>query len=133
MHAARGQFSCPCEPTRAKQSRCERYTRATRTGVAPLLEALPRPRLHLIRFHGVLAPHAKMRAALVPIPARTTTADTGECAHGHIAWNKANNEYEFTQEGKPATAFLFKLISLLQFSGTVARIDVQAYAEWLSK
>jgi len=30
--------------------------------------------------------------------------------------------------GKPATAFLFKLISQLQFSGTVPMIDVQAYA-----
>ena len=41
--------------------------------------------------------------------------------------------YEFTAEGKPATAFLFKLISLLQFSGTVPMIDVQAYARWLTK
>lgn len=29
-----------------------------------------RPRLHLIRFHGVLAPNAKLRAAIVPEPAR---------------------------------------------------------------
>jgi hypothetical protein len=27
---------------------------------------IPRPRLHLIRFHGVLAPHAKLRAQIVP-------------------------------------------------------------------
>ena len=27
---------------------------------------VPRPRLHLIRFHGVLAPKAKMRAQVVP-------------------------------------------------------------------
>ena len=27
---------------------------------------VPRPRLHLIRFHGVLAPHAKFRAQIVP-------------------------------------------------------------------
>jgi hypothetical protein len=27
---------------------------------------VPRPRLHLIRFHGVLAPHARLRAAIVP-------------------------------------------------------------------
>jgi len=26
----------------------------------------PRPRLHLIRFHGVLAPNAGLRAAIVP-------------------------------------------------------------------
>jgi hypothetical protein len=27
---------------------------------------VPRPRLHLIRYHGVLAPHAKLRARVVP-------------------------------------------------------------------
>jgi hypothetical protein len=26
----------------------------------------PRPRLHLIRYHGVLAPNAKLRARVVP-------------------------------------------------------------------
>ena len=29
---------------------------------------VPRPRLHLIRFHGVLAPNAGLRAAIVPGP-----------------------------------------------------------------
>jgi len=33
-----------------------------------LAARVPRPRLHLIRFHGVLAPHAKLRAAMVPCP-----------------------------------------------------------------
>ena len=27
---------------------------------------MPRPRLHLIRFHGVLAPNARLRALVVP-------------------------------------------------------------------
>ncbi len=31
-----------------------------------LAALLPRPRLHLIRFHGVLAPNAKIRAQAVP-------------------------------------------------------------------
>jgi hypothetical protein len=31
-----------------------------------LAALVPRPRLHLIRFHGVLAPHAMLRAAIVP-------------------------------------------------------------------
>ena len=31
-----------------------------------LAALVPRPRLHLIRFHGVLAPNAKMRALVVP-------------------------------------------------------------------
>ena len=31
-----------------------------------LAALVPRPRLHLIRFRGVLAPHARLRAAIVP-------------------------------------------------------------------
>jgi hypothetical protein len=42
------------------------------------------------------------------------------------------NRYVFTPEGRPATAFLFNLISRLQFSGTVPMIDIQAYAHWLA-
>ncbi|HNB69425.1 DUF6602 domain-containing protein [Accumulibacter sp.] len=54
-------------------------------------------------------------------------------AQGHFVWEQALGKYEFTKEGKPATAFLFKLISMLQFSGTVPMIDINAYAEWLTK
>ena len=31
-----------------------------------LAALVPRPRLHLIRFHGVLAPNAKLRSLVVP-------------------------------------------------------------------
>lgn len=54
-------------------------------------------------------------------------------AHGYFSLNQETNAYETFSGGKPATAFLFKLISLLQFSGTVPMIDVQAYAQWLTK
>jgi hypothetical protein len=54
-------------------------------------------------------------------------------AHGHFMLNQVTGAPEFTLEGKPATAFLFNLISLLQFSGTVPMIDIQAYAQWLLK
>ena len=54
-------------------------------------------------------------------------------AHGHFEWDQTQAKYEFTKEGKPATAFLFRLIALLQFSGTVPMIDLNAYAEWLKK
>lgn len=53
-------------------------------------------------------------------------------AHGHFSLNHDTNSYEFIAEGKPATAFLFKLISDLQFSGTVPMIDIKAYSKWLS-
>ena len=54
-------------------------------------------------------------------------------AHGHFAFDNGTRKYQFTGEGRPATAFLFNMISLLQFSGTVPMIDVQAYSKWLAK
>lgn len=53
-------------------------------------------------------------------------------AHGYFSFDQKSGCYEIHDGGKPATAFLFKLISQLQFSGTVPMIDVQAYAKWLS-
>lgn len=54
-------------------------------------------------------------------------------AHGYFCFSAVANAYESFVGGKPATAFLLKLISQLQFSGTVPMIDVQAYARWLAK
>lgn len=54
-------------------------------------------------------------------------------AHGYFSRDAATGAYDFQAGGKPATAFLLKLISMLQFSGTVPMIDVQAYAQWLSR
>jgi hypothetical protein len=54
-------------------------------------------------------------------------------AHGHFFKDRGTGIYSFVKEGKPATAFLLKLISELQFSGTVPMIDVMAYAKWLSQ
>ena len=51
--------------------------------------------------------------------------------YGHFVLNQMGDVYEFNADAKPATAFLFKLISMLQFSGTVPMIDIQAYAKWL--
>ena len=50
-----------------------------------LAALVPRPRLHLIRFHGVLAPNAKLRSKVVPVPAQPqpTAAGEGDCEHAH--------------------------------------------------
>ena len=53
-------------------------------------------------------------------------------AHGYFSFDQKTDRYDIHNGGKPATAFLFKLISQLQFSGTVPMIDVKAYARWLS-
>lgn len=44
-----------------------------------------------------------------------------------------NQDYEMVLECKPATGFLFKLISMLQIRGTVPMIDIEAYSSWLQK
>ncbi len=54
-------------------------------------------------------------------------------SHGHFFFEQATSSYKFVNENKPATAFLFKLISQLQFSGTVPMIDIEAYGQWLTK
>ena len=46
-----------------------------------LAALVPRPRLHLIRFHGLLAPHAKLRAAIVASPAQQATEHPADHAH----------------------------------------------------
>jgi hypothetical protein len=38
-----------------------------------LAALVPRARLHLIRFHGVLAPNAKLRSKIVPAPPERAT------------------------------------------------------------
>jgi hypothetical protein len=54
-------------------------------------------------------------------------------AHGYFNFNQKSSIYDVVYDDKSATAFLFKLISQLQFSGTVPMIDIQAYAQWLTK
>ncbi len=51
-------------------------------------------------------------------------------AHGYFSLEKSG--YQLISGGKPATSFLFKLISDLQFSGTVPMIDILAYSNWLT-
>jgi len=53
-------------------------------------------------------------------------------AHGYFNYLPDKAGYEFVLGGKPATAFLFKLISQLQFAGTVPMIDVLEYSKWLT-
>ena len=47
-----------------------------------LAALVPRPRLHLIRFHGVLAPNAKLRSQIVPVPPQRATEPPTDHAQG---------------------------------------------------
>jgi hypothetical protein len=53
-------------------------------------------------------------------------------SHGYFVLDEAKMNYNLVNSNKPAPAFLFKLISELQASGTVPMIDVLAYSKWLT-
>jgi Putative transposase len=50
-----------------------------------LAALVPRPRLHLIGFHGALAPNAKLRSKIVPAPAQRATESSSEDAQAQGA------------------------------------------------
>ncbi len=54
-----------------------------------LAALVPRPRLHLIRFHGVLAPHAALRAQIVPGGADPATDTAQEPSEAPAASSRA--------------------------------------------
>lgn len=54
-------------------------------------------------------------------------------SHGYYYYDVDKKNYEVITSSKAATAFLLRLISELQYSGTVPMIDVQAYAKWIDK
>ena len=76
----------------------------------------PRPRLHLIRFHGVLAPNAGLRAAIVPGPAKSEPAD--EHAHGapaRMSWARLlKRVFEFDLEHCPQCGGEFRIIAAIE-------------------
>ena len=53
--------------------------------VARLVAAIPPPRAHMFRFHGVLAPHAKLRSLVVPAPPDAPTLGKTGSDGGGIA------------------------------------------------
>jgi hypothetical protein len=64
---------------------------------------------------------------------RERRLDVG-CVAAHGMFTFDNKGYHaFSRLTKPATAFLFELIALLQSSATVPMIDVRAYAKWLTR
>ena len=61
-----------------------------------LTALVPRPRLHLIRFHGVLAPNAGLRAAVVPGPPQNTGEPADQHAHGapgRMGWARFSSAF----------------------------------------
>jgi Putative transposase len=53
--------------------------------VERLAALVPCPRLHLIRFHGVLAPNAKLRGEIIPSLAEHATEHSSDHVHAQGA------------------------------------------------
>jgi hypothetical protein len=99
----------------------------------------PKPLIPILG--GLLTFESEWTPAMGPSLKKALTGDEGDgrldigciASHGHFFFDQASASYQFVIEQKPATAFLFKLISQLQFSGTVPMIDIEAYGKWLTK
>lgn len=53
-------------------------------------------------------------------------------AHGVFTFDEVSRSFNINTDVKPATAFLFSLISRLQKCATVPMIDIDAYGSWLT-
>lgn len=53
-------------------------------------------------------------------------------AHGVFTFDDVSRSFNINTDVKPATAFLFSLISRLQKCATVPMIDIDAYGSWLT-
>ena len=95
-----------------------------------LAALVPRPRLHLIRFHGVLAPHAKLRKAVVPMPTESTPAHARDCAHtqagrakGRMRWAQLlKRVFDIDIEQCPHCGGQLKLIAAIEEPAVIQRI-----------
>ena len=93
-----------------------------------LAALVPRPRLHLIRFHGVLAPNAKLRSAVVPAPVHKATAGAGDCKHAHgaplrMTWARLlKRVFDIDIERCPQCGGKLKIIAMIEEPAVIERI-----------
>lgn len=93
-----------------------------------LAALVPRPRLHLIRFHGVLAPNAKLRAAIVPQPAQPSPsadhADTaGPSTPERMSWARLlRRVFDFDVEHCPHCGGNLKIIAAIEDPALIVAI-----------
>ena len=91
-----------------------------------LAALVPRPRLHLIRFHGVLAPNAGLRAAIVPGPPEKPGNDAGEHARGvpaRMGWARLlKRVFDLDLEHCPQCGGEFRIIAAIEEPAVIVKI-----------
>ena len=89
---------------------------------------VPRPRLHLIRFHGVLAPNAKLRSKIVPAPAERATETASEDAHPQgetprMSWARLLKQvFDIDLEHCPNCGRDLKIIAAIEDPAVIVKI-----------
>ena len=93
-----------------------------------LAALVPRPRLHLIRFHGVLAPNAK-RSEIVPSPPEQATAPACDHAQGapaRLSWARLiKRVFDIDIEHCPNCGGSLKIIAAIEDPPVIVRILTQ--------
>jgi Putative transposase len=98
-----------------------------------LAALVPRPKLHLTRFHGVLAPHAKLRAAIVPSPAEKATAHSADHARAHgsparMSWARLlKRVFDIDIERCPNCGGALKIIAAIVDPAVIAKILIHLH------
>jgi hypothetical protein len=95
-----------------------------------LAALVPRPRLNLIRFHGVLAPNAKLRSAIIPQAAETTTsrpdnsdATTPRSTSARLSWaQRLKRVFDIDVAHCPHCGGPLKIIAAIQNPSAITRI-----------
>ena len=91
-----------------------------------LAALVPRPRLHLIRFHGVLAPNAGLRAAIVPGPPQKPGDDADHHEHGapaRMGWARLlRHVFDIDLEHCPQCGGDLKIIAAIEEPAVIVRI-----------
>ena len=84
---------------------------------------MPRPRLHLIRFYGVLAPNARRRAAIVPGPAHKPSEQADAHAPTRMNWARLlKRVFAIDVEHCPQCGGDFKIIAAIEEPAVIVRI-----------
>jgi len=95
-----------------------------------LAALVPRPRLNLIRFHGVLAPNAKLRSEIIPgsrknksNPSCTNDAVPPSSASVRISWARVlKRVFDIDIERCPHCGGTLKIIAAILESGAITKI-----------
>jgi hypothetical protein len=90
-----------------------------------LAALVPRPRLHLIRFHGVLAPNAKLRASIVPgvVEKPSEPAQEHTNAPARMSWARLlKRVFDLDIEHCPRCGGALKIIAAIEEPGVIRGI-----------